>query len=349
VEVTETTAPTYDELRPRKARTSKTFPVHDDLVGMLLAPGMHANHTIGHVMATCSGYAYGHETTVAMIMARLGLEQNHCLRISESVDVMLIRSTAFLVQSRDGRVVILCFRGTEPLNFINWLIDIDVNPGSVPILFPDGKRFTVHGGFYRNVRSIRYEIIRALERALEGSCVLPTWGGMPQAMEKLYITGHSLGGAMAVLMTIMLRTEPSYKDIADRLEATYTFGQPMVGSPGLAKACSDDPSIGDNVFRYVYKSDIIPQLPPTFTDDFAHFGHEYRHTGPEVGGSWELDPSATPQLARVSTFLVAPLSVVARQIRRFRGLKFSASLEHHFPLHYVVALTPPGAITEFGD
>jgi len=48
-----------------------------------------------------------------MMAARLGFDRPVCVRITQIVDAMFIFSTAYLVQSRCGRVVILCYRGTE--------------------------------------------------------------------------------------------------------------------------------------------------------------------------------------------------------------------------------------------
>jgi hypothetical protein len=351
-------APSYEELRPLKPPTTATFPVYRDLTGLLMAPGSHPDRTAAHVLATCSGYAYGDEETVAMIMARMGLDENRCQRIEQSVDAMLIRANAFLVQSVDGRVAILCFRGTGPTDLINWLVDVDVDPEKVPISFGDEKReFEVHAGFYRNVRAIRPVIIRRLQRALAGSSVLDDRddpgdeGGVRKVhpLEALYVTGHSLGGAMAVLMAIMLVTEKAYADIAAKLKGTYTFGQPMVGSPDLAAACNAHPTLGRDVVRYVYGTDVIPKLPPAFAGKFAHFGPEYRYRGARPGGRWERSPQPTKQLRQLLHLLSAPLAFFARQVRVTRDLKFRASFHDHFPRRYITALTPAGKSTEFGD
>src|ERR1700675_3612611 len=141
-------APSYEQLRPMKSPTSATFPVYSDLVDRL-GNATHPEGEVAHALGTCAGYAYADHNTVAMIMARVGLENNHCLMVSERVDAMFICSTAFLVQSKCGRAVILCYRGTEPSNFINWLTDADVNPERVSFPFPEPKDIEVHGGFYR--------------------------------------------------------------------------------------------------------------------------------------------------------------------------------------------------------
>lgn len=340
-------APEYGYLRPMKRPESATFPVYKKLDDILAGASEHPDRVVAHTLATCSGYAYSDAATVAMIMARMGLEGNHCRQVSQDVDAMFICSHAYLVQSRDGRVVILCYRGTEPMNFVNWLTDADVNPETVAIPFADPPvSFQVHGGFYRNVRATRHEVIHALERALEGRSVRAKGKLMPHAMEALYITGHSLGAAMAAMMAIMLRTEEAYAPLARKLRAVYTYGQPMIADPALAKACDADGFLRDNVIRYVFGSDVVPQLPPTVSGPFAHFGQE-RRCGPGATATAVTHP--TQQLGNLTGLVVAPLAFLTHQLRLFRNLPFQQSLYDHNPQHYITALTPAGVNSEYGD
>lgn len=87
---------------------------------------------------------------------------------------------------------------------------------------------------------------------------------------KLFITGHSLGGALAALYAIMLyytgRTE-----IADRIGAVYTFGQPRVGDEDVAKYATE--RLKGRFIRVVYCNDMVPRIP--FDNElfaFKHFG-----------------------------------------------------------------------------
>ena len=94
------------------------FPVYvhlaDNLVAAHDADKCERDPTVAHVLVTCAGYAYADADTVATMMTRLGLERHACVRLAQTVDAMFIFSTAYLMQSRCGRVVILCYRGTEP-------------------------------------------------------------------------------------------------------------------------------------------------------------------------------------------------------------------------------------------
>jgi hypothetical protein len=345
----EATAPTYETLRPLRSSTSSTFPVYRDLVDKLVGASLHPDSTVAHALGTCAGYAYSDERTVAMIMARMGLANNRCRKVEQRVDAMFICSTSYLLQSECGRVVIVCYRGTEPANFINWLTDADVNPEKVSFRLGNGSgSHLVHAGFYRNVRATRYEVIRALERAMNGESIFEDGGKVDRSLEALYITGHSLGAAMAAIMGLMISTESAYEVLAKKLRAVYAYGQPMIGTPDLAAACEAHPFLGKKVIRFVYGNDIVPALPPTASGPFAHFGPERRFRR-GADGIWEEPNEKTHQVPNLLHLAGAPIAFLAQQVQAFRNLSFPYSLDDHGPQHYISALTPPNVRTEFGD
>ena len=348
--ISDCTAPTYEALRPWKPARTPSFPVYADLAERLLSAESHPGDAVAHALATCSGYAYSDGATVAMIMARMGLEENRCVELATTVDAMFIRSTVFVVQSGDGRLVIVCYRGTEPANVVNWLTDVDINPARVALGFPGAPaEFDVHGGFYRNVRATRFEVIATLQRALEGRSIRPDGGPVANPCEALYITGHSLGGALAALLAVMVVTEPAYRPLAERLKAVYTYGQPIIGSPALAQACEADRFLSRNVIRYVYGNDVVTRLPPKATGDFAHFGREFRCDPYVEPPRWDPSRVVRTQIKSVLELALAPLSILSRQVPWMHRLYRGASLHDHLPHHYVSSLTPPGVRSEFGD
>lgn len=148
-------------------------PVCPDLAQRLVATTAVPDDDIRFVLAVCSSYAYGDAATVAAIMDRLGLTGNRCRMISEYVDALFLTSTAYLIQSHDGRVAILCYRGTPPTSVITWLTDLEVEPVKIQVPAPSGMGVgDVHGGFYRNVRSTRFKIVQLLQDAIDGKSVL---------------------------------------------------------------------------------------------------------------------------------------------------------------------------------
>ena len=347
--VTDTIAPTYQRLRPLKQLITPTFPVYHDLADALVASEAHPDPRVAHVLATCAGYAYSDESTVATMMARLGLEENRCLRITELVDAMFICSTTFIVQSRCGRVVVVCYRGTELGNFINWLTDADVHPQKVNFALPGGAGgHEVHAGFYRNVRATRYEVIAALERALAGQSIVAGAPAPEGPLEALFVTGHSLGAAMAAMLGVMLVTEPAYAPLLAKLRAVYTFGQPMIAAPDLAAACASEQFLGTRLIRYVYGQDLVASLPPAVSGDFAHFGQEYQWTNGQ-DAAWRRNVKPIRQLQSSLFLAMAGLGFIAHKLRRFENLAFACAIDDHAPQNYIAALTPPHVRSEFGD
>ena len=126
----------------------------------------------------------------------------------------------------------------EPTNIMNWLTDLTIEPTLIQIppspslaQAHEDKPMFVHGGFYRNVRATRYEIGRRLKRAVDGYPIHPpgrseTSAGASKPLKAIYVTGHSLGGAMAVLMAILVHIDPDYAPLRSVLKGVYTFGQP---------------------------------------------------------------------------------------------------------------------------
>ena len=112
-------------------------------------------------------------------------------------------------------------------------------------------------------------VISALQRALSGQSVRADGAPVSHPMEALYLCGHSMGGAMAALMAVMLTTEPAYASIAERLRGVYTFAQPMIGSPRFAEACDAHPFLGSHVARYILRNDVVPLLPPAAAGPFG--------------------------------------------------------------------------------
>lgn len=353
--------PGYAELRPlHPSATSPTFPVYDGPAERLLS-ATDPDDMVRHVLAVCAGYAYSDQTTVATMMARLGLAASRLVMVREVVDAMFICSSAYVIQSDGGRVVILCYRGTEPANLINWLTNLDVDPDQVRYDLDSetgDESYRVHAGFYRNVRATRYAVIDLLNLASQGRSIIPGDNARVGRMEALYITGHSLGAAMAAMMTVMLHAKEIYAPIAAKLKATYTYGQPMIGTGPFAAACSratfggTTTPLSSALFRYVYADDVVPQLPPRNSGSFAHFGTEFRCS--RIGSSRSGQPTWPRQAKPMGQtnllgVAIGGLALMTRQLTRLRGLPLHQSIVDHGPQNYVAALTPPEVRTEFGD
>ena len=320
------------------------FPVYPALAETLAAAHVETplerEPTVAHVLGTCAGYAYADAETVSTMMTRLGLSDHGFVRISEVVNVMFVYSTAYVLQSQCGRVVILCYRGTEPEMLGNWLGDFDVAPDSSTLLLPDGAdELRVHGGFHRNLRLTWWAVLNELTAALAGKSLVDHRTPVPHPLEAIYVCGHSLGGAMAMLFALKLGSDAHHRAIRERVRAIYTFGQPMSVlmplPPGIEASLR-------NVFRHVLLHDPIPALPPTTWGPFVHLGQEYRF----IDGEWRRSAAPVeqlPNMRKVPRIVLSSLEPAER--REASRYVFS----EHAPQHYLSALRPPGRVTEFGD
>ncbi|KAG7018253.1 Lipase, partial [Cucurbita argyrosperma subsp. argyrosperma] len=163
---------------------------------------------------------------------------------------------------KDANLILISFRGTEPFDADDWCTDFDYSWYEIPEV---GK---IHIGFLealglgnRNDAN-SFKVKHKLRRLL-----------MEHKNAKFVVTGHSLGGALAVLFPTVLVLHKEM-EIMDRLLGVYTFGQPRVGDKQLAQfmeAHLMKPT--PRYFRVVYCNDLVPRLP---YDDKAFF---YKHFG----------------------------------------------------------------------
>ena len=139
--------------------------------------------------------------------------------------------------AKNQRYAVLAFRGTTK-DFRNILTDIEIR------FYRDRTGAKTARGFTEAFGLVEDDVTRAI-------------AGLDSSLP-LYITGHSLGGALAAIASARLR--PS-----DRIAACYTFGCPRVGDTEFAEQLWKVP-----VYRLVHASDIVPHLP---------FAFGYRHAG----------------------------------------------------------------------
>ncbi|KAJ1917240.1 hypothetical protein H4219_003324 [Mycoemilia scoparia] len=124
----------------------------------------------------------------------------------------------------------------------------------------------VHNGFAGSYVASRSSYLPVLKLALEK---YPNY--------RVAVTGHSFGGAQAVLCALDLvdgasidLTPEQQLDIKKRL-TVYTFGQPMTGNGEFADYYD---SLEIPTYRVVNQFDHIPDLPPKLLS-YAHHGQEY--------------------------------------------------------------------------
>jgi hypothetical protein len=136
--------------------------------------------------------------------------------------------------------MILAFRGTEPTSLLDLATDIKMN--QVPLNLSGVDWGLVHEGFKEDLQVILPKVLRALSEHSNSS-------------RPLWITGHSLGGSLAILTAAVLSFVFDYS-----IAGVYTFGQMRVGNPLFRDRYNA--TLHSRTFRCVNNEDIIPHLPP---------------------------------------------------------------------------------------
>ncbi|WP_030741350.1 lipase family protein [Streptomyces sp. NRRL S-31] len=187
-------------------------------------------------LARAAELAYKDEAAIGEQAAQWGFEEVRHHRTRFTPPFPLQDTQAYTLAS--DRVIVTAFRGTEPAQIKDWLSDATTPPRPGP-----GGNGYVHRGFAEALESVYPAVQDTLaELRTDGQAV--------------YLTGHSLGGALAMLAGARLYLEEPYL----AADGVYTYGQPRTCDRLLAEAFHK--GFGGRMYRFVNNNDIVPQLPP---------------------------------------------------------------------------------------
>lgn len=158
---------------------------------------------------------------------------------------------------RRGKTVVVAFRGTIITSFQQWLF-------TNLLAFPE-RRPPRHVGFQLAWERLRPELLEWIERT-------------PPKDGELMLTGHSLGGAIAILAAFELSDDYPVR-------AVVTIGAPRVGFIGFRDRYLNKPHrpmikgeravvLGEVTRRITHADDFVSRVPPG--PIFRHVGAEYR-------------------------------------------------------------------------
>lgn len=166
-------------------------------------------------------------------------------------------TAGFVAQSHDAILVV--WRGTN----INKVIDILTDADALLVTTWSG-RAGIHQGFFRAFFKAWGQPFSDLKDNKVNPVVLFPDILRQAGSRKIWITGHSLGGAIAQVCA----AETELRD-GVKVQAVYTFGQPRVGNLEFAQIMQE--KMGDRIFRVVNNSDIVTRMAP-YSTGYRHYG-----------------------------------------------------------------------------
>ncbi|KAJ9070835.1 hypothetical protein DSO57_1003300 [Entomophthora muscae] len=166
-----------------------------------------------------------------------------------------METSGYVALDHTSKKIIITYRGTN--NSANRVTNLKIN--TVPFRAVPKKNVQVHTGFLESATSLLPQTKKMIKEIKNN----------PKTKNYKYMfTGHSLGGAMAVLVAIQLKNDLGIKwsDIT-----IVTYGQPRTGNIPFAQWFNRQPVA---VARVVNANDPVPHLLGGQTRYFAHHQHE---------------------------------------------------------------------------
>ena len=142
--------------------------------------------------------------------------------------------------------IIISFRGSS--NIPNWISNLSFKQ----VAYPRCSGCKVHDGFFSAWNLAKPIVLKRIQELRSLHRDAP-----------IYVTGHSLGGALASLCASELHA------VYGALHGVMTFGEPRVGNSQYSEYYHSVHMI----FRVVHYADIVPHLPAKI-QGFVHEGEE---------------------------------------------------------------------------
>lgn len=257
---------------------------------------------------------------VMMWLSQLAYETAHKSKVGSILDDWLLEMRAFVsndpvtglpphsacVVIAGGRdATLVSFSGTDPLKIEDWITDFT----------PARSATDLHSGFQNAVETVWPAIKTAIENR-------------PADEQFVFFTGHSLGGALAIIAA-----ERAMRELNVQARAVYTYGSPRTG--GAAFFDAYEPKLGSTTYRLVHGTDIVATVPPTA--DFRHVGQS--RNCPTDGRFGDAQTQINPGEANKPDFAEAVLQSGLSDFRALAAFRFIRGIGPR-PLDRLGALLP---------
>jgi triacylglycerol lipase len=217
--------------------------------------------------------------------------------------------------------IVVSMRGTEIDNFWgafnDWLRNLEFKP------VPDDSGGLVHEGFMKDIAEMWNDMngVPGLKSYLQTI--------LADGTRTLWITGHSLGAALATLAA-----ERAVRDGGFDVRGVYTYGSPRVGDIQF-KHNYEARGLNANTYRVLHGIDVAQRLFP---------GAAYTHVGQlkfiDADGHWRpdvLEDSALPQPTRAQELamrLYRALGQISALVSNAIGITIPTLIADHAPIYY---------------
>lgn len=259
----------------------------------LAMPALGFSARKAHWLASASAAAYSPESDVSLLVKTNWLFPHFKFFDKDGAQAFV---------AADDKVILIAFRGTELKDVRDILVDVRFelkrfDLAVMPDPVDDAQLHKVHAGFLDSFRTLEAELVAWIDQRLTAT---------PGA--QIYLTGHSLGGALATVTFAHLSrlrndrskavqpatgapenggAQPAAVPPTPRIPVPtlYTFGCPQVGNGRFARHL--DQRYPERIFRVENHVDVVPELPEV--NGYEHVGRRMYFN---LDGTMEPNPTA---------------------------------------------------------
>jgi len=254
------------------------------------------------------------------------------------------------------RTLVIAFRGTETSKLRDIITDARLAPRSFTperVASSRGGRdeVAVHDGFLEAFDSVRPRVFSAVDDAIGAGPRAEALGWRSATRDaasgwRIWVTGHSLGGALATLCALELAASVEAGKRRGLDVCMVNFGSPRVGNAAFVELYN---SLVPHSCRLVNGTDAVPTVPALL--GYRHVAHGVRLTSHGVASpdTPPTLPSTSASPGDIVSFAAAALSgavsagavdetAAAEAAVALASLVDAAALEAHFEEQYLQAL-----------
>ncbi len=232
-------------------------------------------------------------------------------------ELVSVGNTQVYVAQNDKQIIV-AFRGSQTPNTLDGLKDWLLTNANNYLILPEGQIGTdfaaagigarFHRGFMEALHEI-WEPLLAKVAEATASSDRPLW-----------VTGHSLGGALALLAA--WRLQRNFITVHE----VVSFGAPMIGNEAAARAFEQE--FTGKIFRYVNLEDPVPLLP-----SISLVANTYAHCQSEVSMTAMAAVTSALDMLKESAGSAMDRMIEATQIDHLWKI-VQSRISAHFIDHY---------------
>ena len=198
----------------------------------------HADWPVAKLMLDCCRIAYTDAVDAHQKLSQIGFEESETIHAGSM--------SGFVASIGDDAVIML--RGTE-----SHVYDIVQD---LRFLASTNDNGSMHGGFVDGYRGMHQQVVKLLKR---------------YQTKRVWVTGHSLGGALAIVCAHDLLTDAEFE-----IAGVMTFGQPKVVRTDMRSFL--EPKLDGSYVFFVNEMDPVTRV----ISPYIHFGHMVKFEAGEI-------------------------------------------------------------------